>query len=277
MSPSAQKKADEFQMFLHATQELLGVVVDEEKQKSVSEKLAPVMEHYGHESLEALAEGMRDDKGNDLCLSVLQAITERDSVWFGYPDVASLLNEYVLPGVVNKNATDFRIWLVGCGRGPIAYSLAITIDEFKKQYGMACNIEVVATDLSEETVKQASKGHYTSSMLTGLSETLKRRYMTEDNDFWDVDDSLRSTIHFTTCDLPGGVGGMGHCDLIICPDELIYFSNAVKTEILGGFAELLDPSGMLIVGANEPVVPFCDQFEVVNHESGVFYRQLPDA
>ena len=277
MSPSAQKKADEFQIFLQAMRDVLGVVVDEEKRKSVNEKLAPVMESYGYESLGTLAQGMREESANNLCLSVLQAITEHDSVWFGYPEIASLLNEYVLPGVVNQNAADFRIWLVGCGHGQIAYSLAITIDAFKQQYGMACNVEVVATDLSEEAVKRASEGRFTSSMLTGLSESLKQQYMSENNGSWDIDASLRSMIHFTTCDLPGGVGGMGHCDLIICSDQLVYFSNAVKSEILGGFAELLDPSGMLIVGANEPVVPFCEQFEIVNHESGIFYRQLPDA
>lgn len=277
MSPAAQKKADEFQVFLQAMQDVLGVVVDEEKQKSVNEKLAPVMESYGYESLVALAQGLRDESANDLCLSVLQAVTEHDSVWFDYPEIASLLNEYVLPGVVNQNAADFRIWLVGCGHGQIAYSLAITIDTFKQQYGMACNVEVVATDLSEETVKRASEGHFTSSMLSGLSDSLKQQYMTENNGLWDVDASIRSMIHFTSCELPGGVGGMRHFDLIICPDELVYFSNAVKSEILGGFAELLDSSGMLIVGSNEPVVPFCNQFEIVNHESGIFYRQLPDA
>lgn len=277
MSPTTQKKADEFQVFLHAMQDVLGVVVDEEKQKSVNEKLAPVMEHYGFESLEALAEGMREESANELCLSVLQAITEHESIWFGYPEIASLLHEYVLPNAINQNAADFRIWLVGCGHGQIAYSLAITIDAFKKQYGMSCNVEVVATDLSEDTVKRASEGRFTSSMLNGLSDSLKQQYLSENDGLWTIDDSLRSMIHFTTCDLPEGVGGMGRCDLIICPDEMIYFSNDVKSEILGGFAELLDSSGMLIVGANEPVVPFCDQFEVVNHESGIFYRQLPDA
>ncbi len=277
MSPASQKKADEFQVFLQAMQDVLGVVVDEEKQKSLDEKLAPVMESYGYASLKALAVGMREESSNNLCLSVLQAITEHESVWFGYPEIASLLNDYVLPGVVNQNAADFRIWLVGCGHGQIAYSLAMTIDAFKQQYGMACNIEVVATDLSEEAVKRASEGGFTSSMLAGLSDSLKQQYMSENNGVWEVDESIRSMVHFTSCDLLGGVGGMGHCDLIICPDELVYFSNTVKSEILGGFAELLDPSGMLIVGANVPVVPFCDQFEIVNHESGIFYRQLPDA
>lgn len=277
MGPAAQKKADEFQIFLQTMQDTLGVVVDEEKQNSVSEKLTPVMESYGYASLEALAEGMCDDTANDLRLSVLQAITEHDSVWFGYPEIASLLNEYVLPGIINQNVADFRIWMVGCGQGQIAYSLAMTIDAFRQQYGMGCNIEVVATDLSEKTVRRASDGCFSSSMLSGLPESHQQQNMTESDGLWEVDASIRSIIHFTTCDLLAGVGGMGHCDLIICPDELVYFSRAIKSEILNGFAELLDPSGILIVGTNEPVTPFCDKFELVNHESGIFYRQLPDA
>lgn len=277
MSSSAQKKADEFQIFLQTMQDVLGVVVDEEKQKSVNEKLVPVMASYNYGSLDALAEGMRDDTASGLRLSVLQAITEHDSVWFGYPEIASLLNEYVLPGVVNQNIADFRVWMVGCGQGPIAYSLAMTIDAFKQQYGMGCNIEVVATDLSEETVKRASEGRFSSSMLTGLPESKKQQHMSESDGLWEVDASIHSMIHFTTCDLLNGVGGMGHCDLIICPDELIFFSSAIKSEILNGFAELLEPSGMLIVGTNEPVTHFCNKFELVNHESGIFYRQLPDA
>jgi chemotaxis protein methyltransferase CheR len=277
MSPASQKKADEFQIFLQSMLDVLGVVVDEEKQNSMSEKLMPVMEANGYKSLGALAEGIRDDAADDLRHSVLQAITEHDSVWFAYPEIASLLNDYVLPGLVNQNIADFRIWMVGCGQGQIAYSLAMAIEAFKQQYGMGCNIEIVATDLSEDTVKRASEGRYTSAMLSGLPESYKQQYTSESDGECEVDSSLRSMIHFTTCDLPGEVGSMGHCDLIICPDELIYFSNAIKSEILCDFAELLDPSGMLIVGANEPVTPFCDKFELVNHESGIFYRQLPEA
>jgi len=274
MSPAAQKKADEFQTFLQSMQDVLGVVVDEETQHSVHDRLAPVLDSYGYDSLGALAEAMREEGAADLCLSVLQAITEHESVWFAYPEIASLVNDYVLPGIVNKNSPDFRIWLVGCGQGQIAYSLAIRIDAFKQQYSMGCNIEVVATDLSEKTVKKAAEGRFASSSLTGLPEASKQRYLTENDGMWEVDDELRSLVHFTTCDLPGGVAGMGRCDLIICPDELIYFSNAAKQEILEGFAELLETSGMLIVGSNEPVIPFCDQFEMVNHESGTFYRQV---
>ena len=219
MSPAAQKKADEYQMFLQTMQEMLGVIVGDEKQAIVTEKLAPVMESHGFKSLDTLAEAMRDDDGS-LRLSVLQAITERDSVWFDYPEVTSLLNEYVLPGIVNQNPANFRIWVVGCGQGQIAYSLAMTIDAFSKQYSLGCTIEIVATDMSEEAVKRASDGSFTSTQLSGLSTANRQEYMSETDGLWEVGSSLRSMIHFETCDLLTGIGQMGHCDLIICAELL---------------------------------------------------------
>jgi chemotaxis methyl-accepting protein methylase len=54
---------------------------------------------------------------------------------------------------------------------------------------------------------------------------------------------------------------------------LVYFSVPVKTRLLNAFAHLLDPSGILIAGMNEPVLPFNDNFDMVRHDAGIFYRQ----
>ena len=47
----------------------------------------------------------------------------------------------------------------------------------------------------------------------------------------------------------------------------------MKTRLLDSFAALLDPSGILVAGVSEPVLPFNDNFEMVRHEAGIFYRQ----
>ena len=65
MSPASQKKADEFQIFLQSMQDVLGVVVDEGTQHSVHDKLAPVLDSYGYDSLGALAEAMREEGSRD--------------------------------------------------------------------------------------------------------------------------------------------------------------------------------------------------------------------
>lgn len=277
MSPVAQKKTEQYQAFLLALQDVLGVVVGEEKRSLILEKLMPVMSSHGHKSIEVLADAMRDESASELRASVLQAITSQDSTWFGNSDITRLLTEYVLPGLINQNKLNYRIWMLGCGSGQNAYSLAMTIDAFKRDYDMACSVEIVATDLSESTVKQAASGLYEATMLNGLPEHYRQKYMNRAGDEWEVEPSISAMLQFKTCSLIEGFENMGHFDLVICPDMLIYFYNGMRKQILNQFADLLDPSGMLIVGANESVTPFCKRFEQINHETGTFYRQLPDA
>jgi chemotaxis methyl-accepting protein methylase len=57
---------------------------------------------------------------------------------------------------------------------------------------------------------------------------------------------------------------------------LIYFSASIRSQILKDFAQLQDPSGMLIVGSGEAVMPFSQSYTRVAHDAGVFYRQVPN-
>jgi len=275
MSPAAQKKSDDYQVLLVVLQEMLGVVIGDENHARLRQKLEPIMAEHGYGSYNKLAEALREEPSGDLRSSVLQSITTHSSQWFTYPEISTLLQEYVLPGIINQNKKDYRIWIVGCGRGQMAYSMAMATEEFRQQHSMTCNVKFVATDLSEYEISQAAAGRYDASMLTGLPLAYKQKYMSAHNDQWEIDQALRSTVRFKVCNLLESFNNMGRFDLIICPDVMVYFSNDVKSEILSEFAELLDPSGMLIVGASEPVVPFCKKFELVNHAAGIFYRQIP--
>jgi chemotaxis protein methyltransferase CheR len=274
MSPAGQKKSDDYQALLVVLQDVLGVVVDDENHAPVRQKLESVMAEHGFDSYTELAEALGEKPSNGLLSSVLQSITTHDSEWFGYSDVNTLLQEYVLPGIISGNKAEFRLWIVGCGHGQIAYSTAVVIEEFRQQHDMTCSIEIVATDLSKPAINQAVDGRYDSSMLASLPLAYKQKYMNAHNDQWEVDQVLKSMLQFKVCNLLEPFNDMGHFDLIICPDVMVYFSSGVKSEILREFAELLDSSGILIAGTNEPVVPFCKNFELVNHEAGVFYRQI---
>jgi chemotaxis protein methyltransferase CheR len=274
MSPAAQKKPDDYQSLLVALQEVLGVVVDGDNHAQLKQKLEPVMTEHGFGSLNSLAEAMHDEPSFSLRSSVLQSITSHDAEWFGYPDIKALLQEYILPGIINENRADYRIWMVGCGEGQIVYSIAMIIEEFRQQHELTCNIEIEATDLFEAAVEKAVEGHYEASALSGLPLAYKQKYMDVQDGQYDINQEIRSMVQFKICNLLESFTSMGHFDLVICPDVMVYFSNEAKSEVLSEFAQLLSPSGVLIVSANEPVTSFCDQFELVNHESGVFYRQI---
>lgn len=274
MTTVSDDKVDEYQALLLALEEVFGVVVGEQKRSLMTTKFQSVMESFGIDSLAMLANRIRGEQSHQLRAAVLQAITSNDVSWFSYPEISGLLNDYLLPNAVNQNKNDYRIWVVGSGFGQLAYSLAMSIEEFKQNHGISNDFEIVATDISEDVVNQAAKGRYDEAMLEGLSAHYKKQYMLPEDEHWTVSPAIKSMVRFATCDLLEMIDGMGHFDLVVCPDVFIYFSTSVKRKILEEMARLLDPSGILLVGANEPVVSFTKHFERVNHDAGVFYRQL---
>lgn len=274
MTTVSDDKVDEYQALLLALEEVFGVVVGEQKRSLMTTKFQSVMESFGIDSLAMLANRIRGEQSHQLRAAVLQTITSNDVSWFSYPEISGLLNDYLLPNAVNQNKNDYRIWVVGSGFGQLAYSLAMSIEEFKQNHGISNDFEIVATDISEDVVNQAAKGRYDEAMLEGLSAHYKKQYMLPEDEHWTVSPAIKSMVRFATCDLLEMIDGMGHFDLVVCPDVFIYFSTSVKRKILEEMARLLDPSGILLVGANEPVVSFTKHFERVNHDAGVFYRQL---
>lgn len=274
MTSVSEDKVDEYQGLMLALEEVFGVVVGDEKRSLMINKFHSVMANSGIDSLPELASRIRGEQSHQLRAEVLQAITSNDVGWFSYPEITRLLHDYLLPNAIDNNKNDYRIWVVGCGFGQLAYSLAMSIDAFKQDHNVSNDFEVVATDISEDVVNQAAKGRYDEGMLDGLSVHYKKKYMVAEDDHWNIGPVIKPMVRFAVCDLLEMIDSMGRFDLVICPDVFIYFSTSVKKKILEEMSYLLDPSGILVVGANEPVAPFTDRFEHVNHEAGVFYRQL---
>ena len=89
-----------------------------------------------------------------------------------------------------------RIWSAASSTGQEAYSTAITIKELipnLEDY----NITILATDISEAAVAQASRGHYGKFEIDrGLNPELLNKYFTEHNETWKINDDIRSMVKF---------------------------------------------------------------------------------
>ncbi len=265
-------KPEEYHALQLAMQDVLGVVVTEDKCGQVSELLNPVMHQHTIHSYSDLVVRIRESSAG-LNTRILEALSTNAGSWSSAVELNRLLNMYVFPNVHASARKPWRIWLVGCGRGQLAYSIAMQIAEYELRHNHTCHIKLLASDVAHADIEFARKAHYPADMLEGLAPAMQKKYLQPDNGGWQVKDKLRQMIEFSSCDLLQPLNARGHCDLIICSDVLIYFSTSVRSQILQQFADLLDPSGVLIVGSGEPVLPFCKRFERVQHDAGVFYRQ----
>ena len=254
-------------------QDAFGVVIGEGSNHSILAKLKPVISEYKLDSLEALVTELHKQGSSDIKNSVLRAITAHEDTWFAPKELFRLLDDYLLADMLDSGRSNYRIWVIGSGAGQLPYSLAMNIHQAMKQTHSTTDLAIEATDISDSVVNMAAKGSFEQASMQGISDVSRNKYMNAHSGLWQVNDDIRSMITFSTCNLLDDIENRGHFDLIICINVLLYFSVPVKAKLLDSFAKLLDPSGILVAGLNEPVLPQNSDFDMVRHESGIFYRQ----
>lgn len=273
---NALEEGSTYQSLQTVLRDAFGVVIGEGRRNSIISKLKPAMSEFSLDSMEALVGELQKNDPSDIKNSVLQAITTHEDAWFGPTELFTLLDGYLLADILESGRSKYRIWVIGSGPGQLPYSLAMNIHQARKQIDSATRVSIEATDASSTVVNMAANGVFEQASMEGMRDTLKKKYMDQREDQWRVNDDIKSMISFSSCNLLDDVEYKGHFDLIICLDVLVYFSVPVKRALLNSFAKLLDPSGILVAGLSEPVLPFNNDFEMVRHESGIFYRQKAD-
>ena len=254
-------------------QDAFGVVIGEGRNHLILAKLKPVISEFSLDSLEALVTELQKQGSSDIKNSVLQAITTHEDAWFAPKELFRLLDDYLLADMLDSGRKNYRIWVIGSGAGQLPYSLAMNIHQAMKQSHATTELIIEATDISDSVVETAANGVFEQASMAGISDASRNKYMQQNSGLWQVNDDIRSMITFSTCNLHNDIEDRGHFDLIICLNVLLYFSAPVKSKLLDSFAKLLDPSGILVAGLNEPVLPQNSHFDMVRHESGIFYRQ----
>ena len=238
---SAASSVDDSYLYLkRLLQEEFGVILIEAKQRQIADKLFSIMLENDIDSLESLTELLKDENHHEIRANVLQAITGHSINWFHYPQIMSVFNGYIMPNFSKDKVEPYRIWVVGCGTGQMAFSLSMAADRYMKKVDHELPIDIIATDSAESTVIDAAKASYTEPMLMGLNEKDKNKYLTRSDNLWLVNDVIKSKVKFSTANLLNlDAEGMGKVDLIICPDVLAYYTFPVKANVLEKFADLI--------------------------------------
>ncbi|MBT8133780.1 MAG: hypothetical protein KJO03_04665 [Gammaproteobacteria bacterium] len=271
MPSTAPYNIDDYESLLVVLQDVLGVVVPESQRSCLLDRIEPLLARYSLESLAALAQSMKGGDADNVKSSVLEAISKRQSDWVLNPSIVNILQKYVF----DQLPDNADIWFVGCGQGQQAYSVAMEIAEYENRKDDNKNFQLLATECSNDDIKQAESASYSSHQLSRLGDGYRKLYTAagDDADSGIIKDKIRQNIRFSQCDLKEDFHSLGKFDLIICPDVLVYFSNGVKAGVLRQFSKQLKPGGIFLTGHNQAVLPFSDGFERVDHPAGVFYRQ----
>ena len=208
-----------------------------------------------------------------------EVTTNETSFWRNPPQIEAFQN-IVLPEVVDvarkRGAVRLRIWSAACSSGEEPYTLAMVCVEAKDTLLRGLSVEIIATDISERVMSLAAIGQYGSYTLRNLTPTRLNLHFNQINeDLFEVKPDLKALVTYKNFNLVDyqGYRSLGMFDVIFCRNVLIYFDDAVKTSVIAGFHDQLQPNTYLMVGHSESISAYASGFELVHFSMATGYRK----
>jgi two-component system, chemotaxis family, CheB/CheR fusion protein len=168
-----------------------------------------------------------------------------------------------------------RVWVVACATGEEAYSIAMLLSEHASRMEAPPAIQVFATDLDQEAIRNAREGVYPGAISADVSEARLRRYFHHDVRGFRVRRELREMVLFAVHDVLSDPP-FSHMDMVTCRNLLIYLTSEAQQRVLEALHFALNPHGRLLLGSAETVDEGSPLFQVLDKRNRI-YAQMPAA
>jgi len=176
-------------------------------------------------------------------------LTINVSEFYRNPDQWKILEQDILPDLIGKAGKKLKVWSAACSTGDEPYSLAMVLG---KMVGLS-NVSIIATDIDKQVLEKAKLGLYNAKSIAGLPEEYKTKYFTQIGSSYKVSDEIKRCVQFKQHDLLKDAYPTD-CDLIVCRNVLIYFTEEAKAEIYKKFSKSLKVGGVLFIGSTEQII-----------------------
>lgn len=241
---------DEFRSLVYAKS---GITLGDGKEALVSARIGKRMRTLGMDDYHAYLDWVKGSGGADEMVQMLDAISTNVTSFFREPEHFDFLGK-IISKWSELGQQRFRIWCAASSSGEEPYTIAMTIKECKLP--AACDVRILATDISTRVLKAAEEGVYSSSKVASIPSALVSRYFkalrgTDGTDY-EASAELKRMILYKRLNLAFPPFPMkGPMDVILCRNVMIYFDNPVRKRLIADFHRLLKPGGYLLVGHSE--------------------------
>ena len=236
----------------------------------IETELTPLMRDLGLASLEALA--VAAQRSPAIAEQVADALLNQESSFFRDAAVLDLVARALAAMRVDHPERRLRIWSAGCSFGQEPLSLAMLFAEQPALAGAAMP-EIVATDVSEAALARARSGRYSQfEIQRGLPIRRMVEWFDTDGTDWIAKPELVRRIAFRRMNLVAGALPSGRFDVVLCRNVLLYLTPEDRRQILDRFATILQPGGVLVLGAGETTIGQTEAFQPSPTYRGLYER-----
>ncbi len=176
----------------------------------------------------------------------------------------------VLPNLLlNKKASELRLWCAACSTGEEAYTLAILCREAMDKIGRAVDVKIFATDIDRDAIQFAGNGVYPSGIAADVPAPLLAKYFYTKDDGYVIARNVREMVVFAKHNLLVNPP-FTNIDLISCRNMLIYLQPVLQKKAMSMFSFSLNQGGLLLLGASEALGESAEDYSVVEQSIKLF-------
>ncbi len=215
-----------------------------------------------------------------LTAEVVEAMTTNETFFFRDKIPFDHLRETVIPALVQARAARraLRIWCAASSTGQEPYSIAMCLKEAGSLLS-GWRTEIVATDLSQGGAGKSQGRH-----LQPVRGAARLADPVAGEVFHARTESCGSSMPTSAawCSIASSICCrispiLASFDIIFCRNVLIYFDQNTKTDIFDGWSRMLEPDGVLALGAAESVVGITNTFKPYPERRGLYRPNVAPA
>jgi chemotaxis protein methyltransferase CheR len=248
-----------------------GLDLSSDKQYLVESRLIPLARRAGLSGIAEIVQKIRI--GSEALISdVVEAMTTNETFFFRDKIPFENLRETILPMMLQARASRrvLRIWCAASSTGQEPYSIAMCLKEISSALA-GWRIEILATDLSQGVLEKSKAGIFSQfEVQRGLPIQMLVKHFTQVGELWQLNADIRAMVQHRQLNLLQDFSHLGTFDVIFCRNVLIYFDQDTKAGIFDRLARVIEPDGVLTLGAAESVVGISDAFRPYPERRGLY-------
>lgn len=227
------------------------------KEKQMKRRIDTLIAKHKIVGYDKYIQSLKTDKA--LFEEFVSYITINVSEFYRNPDQWKLMEQSIIPELIDRFGKNIKIWSAACSTGDEPYSLVMAFSRF-----IPLNqIRILATDLDKQVIEKAKLGLYTDKSIASVPDDLKRKFFTKVGPSFKISDEVKARVDFKEHNLLKDTYPSDY-HLIVCRNVLIYFTEEAKDEVFRKFNRSLAKGGVLFIGSTE---------QIINHKDMGFDRK----
>ena len=198
---------------------------------------------------------LRDDKA--VFDDFVNYLTINVSEFYRNPEQWRLMDKEIIPELIGRFGKNLKVWSAACSTGDEPYSLVMA---FSKHIPLN-QINIIATDIDKQVIEKAKVGLYNEKSIAAVPDDLKKKYFTKVGPSYQISNDIKARVQFKQHNLLKDTYP-DRCDLIVCRNVLIYFTEEAKDAVFRKFNTSLKPEGILFIGSTEQIM----NYKEINYE-----------